>query len=85
MLLMMDMVLVWVCFRSGEHSATVNGETVTVEVPKAGIYVGDFLLSELSAMEFLCPTKCLDAKYLPMDAIKAVVDDYIDEALGGDY
>lgn len=84
-LVMMNVVYVWVCYRSGVHTVTVDGETVTIEFPKAGVYTIDFLLSELSAMEFLCPTKCLNAKYLPMDAIKTVVDDYINEALGGDY
>ena len=84
-LLIMEMVFVWVCFRSGEHTATINGETGTVEAPKAGIYVADFLMSELSAMEFACPTKCLDAKYLPADAIGAMIDEYMEEALGGDY
>ena len=54
----------WVCFRTGAHTITDQGTTMTVYVPKAGVYIPDYFLTELSAMEFSLQATQLDNKYL---------------------
>lgn len=63
-LLMLGQVYVWVCFTAGEHTAS-NGEiTVNATVPAPGVYIPDYFLPEMSAMEMIGATKMLDNKYL---------------------
>lgn len=85
--LIADMLLV--VQAAGEYAPdNGDGTTSTINVPEAGVYLPADPTAEWQTVNLSISwnkTKPLDPVYLPMDAIDARIDAYIEEALGGDY
>lgn len=73
-------------YQPGEMTITFMGQTATVNIPESGCYATGFNLEADGRITIDNQlVKQLDSKFLPMEAIKTYIDDYISEALGGDY
>ena len=71
--------------KAGDYA--VNAET-TVHIPAEGVYLACNYGDAWKAVNVSISwnyIKTLDAKYLPVDAIDARIDAYMEEALGGEY
>ena len=77
------------CRKAGELSASLMGTVITVTIPSPGLYFAfaqnTSVPPEYAVGVFYEEVEQLDAKFLPMDAIRDVVNEVISEALEGEY
>jgi hypothetical protein len=77
------------CREDGEHTAEVSGTAVSVVVPSVGVYFGyNQGQNPPSGLEISISyegVKTLDAKYLPTDVVRGIVNEVINDALSGEY
>lgn len=69
----------------GTYTIPDDEGDIVLEISVKGFYTVTDILGMFSTISFEKPVKTLDAKYLPMDALKAYIDDYIGTILGGEY
>ena len=85
-ILNLDGAFFGIFYNTGTFDLLGDG-TFIANITKIGSYVPYDFLMEINptSIELVSHTKKLSTDVLPMDEIKTYIDDYINEALGGDY